>query len=214
MEKVFSAVGIMVFAALCGPAAAGVLSKAVIGGQVQQFTDDGRVTGCGVTLVAFEEKPFNGTSRLMFNGSFMFSNPVTGLMKGRVVSIPESVAKTGNITAATVKPLRTKMFWAKAQGEVATTVVEGQALKASDDPGYFVYLTPTLPLLAMVQAVLDGTPVQIGVNSAEVKYEMVMFGTVLMSDDHKTALRDCMGEWAKFLDGANGGATDSRATLK
>jgi hypothetical protein len=178
---------------------AGALSKAIIGGQVQQFLDDGRVTGCGVTLSALEEGTSARDVLHVFNGSFMMSSPVAGLMKGRASTITGAQVLSGNLNPASLKVQKTEMVWAKAQGAAATTVAPGQGIRKSDDPGYITYLTPLKPLLALVDAIHDATPIQIGLKSSAKAFDVVLFGKVDMPDDDKAALANCMREWAAHL---------------
>jgi hypothetical protein len=178
---------------------AGALSKALIGGQVQQFLDGGRVTGCGVTLSAIEEGASPSDLLKVFNGSFMMSSPFAGLMKGRASTITGAKVLGGDIGPGSIKVLKTEMVWIKAQGAEATTVSTGQNIRQSDDPGYIMYLTPMKPLLAMVDAIQDGTPIQIGMRASSQKFDAVLFGKVSMQDDEKAALANCIIEWAAYV---------------
>lgn len=178
---------------------AGTLSKAAIAGQVQQFLDDGRVTGCGVTLSAIEEGASPNDLLKVFNGSFMMSSPFAGLMKGRASTITGAKLLSQNVGPGSVKVLKTEMVWVKAQGAEATTVATGQSIRQSDDPGYIMYLTPIKPLLAMVDAIQNGTPIQIGMRASSQKFDVVLFGKVSMQDDEKAALANCITEWATYV---------------
>jgi hypothetical protein len=178
---------------------AGALSKALIAGQVQQFLDAGKVTGCGVTLSAIEEGSSPTDVLKVFNGSFMMSSPFAGLMKGRASTITGAKVLSGNIGPGSVKVQKTEVVWVKAQGSEATTISTGQSIRKSEDPGYIMYPTPIKPLLALVDAIQDGAPIQIGMRAFSQKSDAVLFGKVSMSDDDKAALANCITEWVAYV---------------
>ncbi len=187
------------FALCCGVSYAGVLSKASVGGQVQQFLSDGKVTSCGITLYALEEVKSPSDVLSVFNGAFMVAGPAGGLMKGRLATVSASQILAGNFDPAMLRPVKTEMVWLKAQGAEATMLSPGQKVLPSDDPGYITYLTPLPALVAVLSAVFEETPIQIGMKASDGKFDIVLFGKVVMSDEDKAALAACLREWKSNL---------------
>lgn len=168
-------------------------------GQVQQFLSDGKVSSCGVSLVAVEEITTAQDKPRVFQGSFMLAGPGGGLMKGRAATAPGDKLLSGAFNLTMLRPLKTERVWAKAQGSDATTVRPGERVQNSDDPGFIVYITPLAPLVALVSAVFDGTTIQIGTQAVGEKFEHVMYGKIVMSDDDREALATCLGEWKTYV---------------
>jgi hypothetical protein len=199
MGNLKQCMGLVFGVAFCLASHADTLRAATIAGQVQQFLKDGRVTGCGVTFSAIEVGNSPRDLLTVFNGSFMLSGPFGGLMKGWASSITGANVLAGNYGPDHLKPSKTLMVWAKAQGADATTIVPGQSIGKSDDPGYIMYLTPIKPLMALVDAIYEGTPVQMGMRTSAQKFDVVLFGKVAMPDEDKAALSNCITEWVAYV---------------
>lgn len=174
---------------------AGTISEAVISGQVQQFTDNGTVSGCGVVLVALETT--NGAPAVLqvFNGSFSLMGIKGGLVKGRGATISRKQALSGSPGANALKPQRTEGVWLKAPDSKATSILPGQAPLKSEDPGYVMYVADLQPLLAVSDAVLAGKPIQIGMKTAAINYEVILSGVVQLTDVQQSQFAQCLSDW-------------------
>jgi hypothetical protein len=172
-------------------ASAATLMPAMLGGQVQQFAENGKINGCGVTLFGVEQ---NQSGRaLVFNGSVVLFNSGAALVKGRVSEVDSKRLSSPTFGPTDLKTLLSKNFWMKAPLASATTPL-GAGIQKSEDKGYVLYGASLDAAFPIVQAVLDGEKIQIGFLTAGNKSEQVMFGVVSISDDEKEQLTICLRE--------------------
>lgn len=180
-------------------AGAGTVSEAVISGQVQQFTRDGAVSACGLVLVGLENAPLTSEAIQVFNGSYMIADIAGGMVKGRAATISGRNLAKGAAGFDSVKPVETAFVWLKAPGSKATSVMSGQSVMKSDDPGFISYMADFGPLIDFTVAVLDRKPVQIGFATKGAKYEVILAGVVKMSDPQLEQLQQCIAEWGEGM---------------
>lgn len=180
-------------------AAAGTVSEAAISGRVQQFTHEGSVSACGIVLAAIEVAPLTAESLHMFNGSYMLADIAGGMVKGRAATVSGKDVAKGAAGRSAVKPVETTFVWLKAPGSKATSVIDGQAVVKSSDPGYISYMADFKPLIDFTVAVLDRKPVQIGFTTKGTPYDVILAGVVQMSDPQLEQLQQCMAEWGEGM---------------
>ncbi|BAL24018.1 hypothetical protein [Azoarcus sp. KH32C] len=128
------------------PVSADTVREAALAGELQQFTTDGKVSACGVTISAIElvkTRPAPGDKLLVFNGSFMLYSLSGGLVKGRASEVQGADFLAGK---PNLHPREAAAYWLKAQGKPATSPAPGQGMQPSDDPAYKVYVTEFEPL--------------------------------------------------------------------
>lgn len=196
MKSLIAAVAVF---ASTSQALAGTVSEAAISGQVQQFTREGVVSACGLVLGAIESAPLTSQSLRMFNGSFMIVDIQGGMVKGRAATISGKDVARGAFGRDTVKPLETTFVWLKAPGSRATTVVKGQSVMKSDEPGFISYLTDLTPLTDFTAAVFERKPIQIGVTTKGASHDVVLAGVVQISDPQLEQLQQCIAEWGEVM---------------
>lgn len=176
---------------------AGSVSDAAIAGQVQQFIDAGEVTGCGVTLSAIELLSSPNQTAQVFNGGLSLIGPYGGLVKGKASTVAGKRLLAGDVSAARVQ--KTEMVWVKAPGAAATTVMEGQKIAHSDDPGFIMYAADIRALAAVLTAVQESKPIQIGMRTAGSKFDVILAGVVQLSEAQQLQLAQCTVEWAEHV---------------
>lgn len=196
---------------------AGTISEALISGQVQQFTDKGAVTGCGLVLVALEVVTGPSDVVQVFNGSYSLLGLNGGLVKGRGATITSKQVLAGNLGAKALKPQRTEGVWLKAPEAKATSIMQGQGLLKSDDPGYILYMAELRPLLALSDAVIAGKPIQIGLKTPARNYDVILSGVVQLTEAQHGQFAQCLSDWSASLnekykgDAPNDSGSDSQS---
>lgn len=182
---------------------AGTVSDALLSGQAQQFMNDGKVTGCGVTLSAIETSAGANQTAHVFHGSISVMGLAGGLVKGRVSTIPAKKLLAGDASALAIQAAQ--MVWVKAPGAPATALLPGQKVHQSEDRGYILYGAALPPLVDAMFAVQDGKPIQIGLRTAKVDYDVILAGVVEMSPAQQQQLAQCLGEFAAHVKQSEGG---------
>lgn len=181
---------------------AGTVADALLSGQVQQFMDGGKVTGCGVTLSAVETGVGPKQTAHVFHGSISVMGLTGGLVKGRVSTIPGKKLLAGDASALAIQAAQ--MVWVKAPGAPATALLPGQRVHQSEDRGYIVYVAALPPLVDTMFAVQDGKPIQIGMRTAKLDYDVILAGVVEMSPAQHEQLGQCLGEFAAHVKAGEG----------
>lgn len=176
---------------------AGTVADALLSGQVQQFMDDGQVTGCGVTLSAVETSAGVNQTAHVFHGSISVMGLTGGLVKGRVSTIPGKKLLAGDASALATQAAQ--MVWVKAPGAAATALLPGQKMNPSEDRGYIIYVASLPPLVKAMIAIQEGKPIQIGMRTAKVDYDVILAGVVEMSPAQQQQLAQCLGEFAAHV---------------
>jgi hypothetical protein len=190
-----------VAAALAGVTEAngGTLAKAEIAGQVQQFIDKGVVTGCGVVFTAFELPSSIDDVLQVFNGSYSLMDARGGLVKGRSSTVSARLVASGQMTPKSLKMQKTERVWFKAGGSNATAPIEGSAPLRSEDAGYVLYVAGLGELASITGAIIDKQPIQIGIKSSAKNYDVVLYGTVRLSDEDQAQLAQCLADWVEVM---------------
>lgn len=185
----------IVFALAVLPAltAAGSLLPAMLGGQVQQFTESGNVTGCGVTFYGTEKT--QAGPALVFNGSAVLFKTGLGLVKGRISEVDSKILYSNKFNLRDLNPLPTTSIWLKAPSSPAT--VPAGPVKDAEDKGYIIYGAKFDSVFPVIRSVLTGESIQMGFKVATKKSEQVLFGVVEISEEEQEQLRLCIGELAK-----------------
>ncbi len=168
------------------------LMPAMLAGQVQQFSESGKVNGCGVVLFGVEQPQVGRV--LVFNGSIVLFNSGTALIKGRVSEVDSKALASSAFNLRDLKPLRSTNLWMKAPSTKATAPV-AFGIRESEDKGYIVYGAGLDTAFPVVQAVIDGEKIQVGFLTAGNKSEQALFGVVSLSGDEKEQLTNCMREF-------------------
>lgn len=180
-------------------AVAGTVLEAAIGGQVQQFTREGAISACGLTLTALESAPLTSDVLQVFNGSYMIVDIAGGMVKGRAATVRGKDVARGAVGRDTIRPAETTFVWLKAPGSKATAVMEGQSVTMSEDPGYIRYMADFRSLIDFTVAVMDRKPVQIGFTTKGSQYDVILAGVVKMSDPQLEQLQQCIAEWGEGM---------------
>lgn len=180
-------------------AVAGTVSEAAISGEVQQFIREGAISACGIDLVAFESTPQTPSSIRAFNGSYVIVDLAGGIVKGRAATVRGSDDSNVSARRYAVKPVETTFVWLKAPGSKATSVIDGQSVTKSEDPGFITYLADFKSLMEFTVAVLDRKPVQIGFTTKGAQYDVILAGVVKMSDPQLEQLQQCIAEWGESM---------------
>lgn len=175
---------------------AGTVHEALMRGQVQQFTDKGVVSACGLVIAAVEQGAASATKLHIFNGSYMLADFRGGMVKGRAAVTSGKSVASGALDEGSIRVEATNFVWLKARGKRATALIEGQKIHKANEPGYIMYLTDLEALLELTSAVIDGEPIQIGMQMAKMNHEVILSGTVLLSKNELEQLTQCMTEWA------------------
>lgn len=193
MARRFPVVGAAVLAASVFPllplqARAGTVEQANIFADVQMQVKDGELQGCGFRLKGLSELTPQTKSALVIDMSVnVYSNSV-GLMKGGAVQVEVVSASPG---ASKNRPV-TK-FWAKVSGQSPTAPLNGKAIPA-ETKGYMLYGVETKKAFELFDAVLEGTPLMLGVQLNGESVDRIYSGTVRVSDSDKAQAQQCISE--------------------
>ncbi|WP_290901186.1 hypothetical protein [Aquabacterium sp.] len=201
MKVWMAACSLLAFAAI--ECRADTVADALLSGQVQQFMDDGSITGCGVVLSAVETGVGANQTAHVFHGSISVMGLTGGLVKGRVSTIPGKKLLAGDASALAIQAAR--MVWVKAPGAPATALLPGQRVHQSEDRGYILYGAALPPLVDVMFAVQDGKPIQIGMRTAKANYDVILAGVVEMSPAQQQQLAQCLGEFVAHVNRSEGG---------
>jgi len=169
------------------------LKEAMIGGEIQQYMNNGTIDACGVVLFAIETQAATSPKELLgFNGSITVQNNV-GMLKGRAVSLTNPSFRKKNETSVP-KPLETKNIWMKVANLKATTPLSSFPLQNSEDPGYMLYGTSLDDALPLLFNIIHKRPMQIGTRISGNKFDSVLYGKVDISDADIKQLDNCLKE--------------------
>lgn len=152
-------------------------------GQPLQYLRDGAVNGCGIRIIAVEV-----ADNLSTEASEVSVNLYDG---GRAVvkAIAYAPLARGN---QSVKTLKVKSAWARAPGSTATRAL-GQT-SYGDDNRSLLYATELMGALAILQAQVEGKPVQISVQREREERYRVLSGVVPLSLPEQEQLKACISE--------------------
>mgnify|MGYP000104757861 CR=1 FL=1 len=171
---------------------AAALSEGMFVGQIQQFIDDGKVSGCGVTISAVETPTQPGGTLNVFNGSISLMNAGGGLVKGRAAKTDAARMLKGEFSVKDITPLPTEFVWLKGHKSNATENSAASKVQRSDDPGYIIYGADFDSITGVFDSILDQAPIQVGVRAKNAKYDTVLFGAVKISNAERDQLLSCL----------------------
>lgn len=179
---------------------AGTLLEGKLAGMVQQFTNNGETSGCGVGISAVELPTGNPSGQLLiFNGSFSIQGPLGGIVKGRASEMPAKIAASGKATLKDVQSRETANIWMKAPGVPATSPIKNGEVEKSEDAGYLVYVSDFESVMGLVKAVMARQSIQVGMRIKGQNYDRGLFGVVKLSDAEANQFEQCIGEWAASI---------------
>jgi hypothetical protein len=184
---------------ICTSASGATLTKAIVKGTVQQFTDNGAISGCGLTVVALQIPDSHQGQISLFNGSFSLLGMAGGIVKGRAAEVDAAIVRAGKIEPKSIKPLQTTYVWMRAPGSEVTMPVAGTSLGKSEDPGYLIYVSNLQSVLGLLDAVQERKAIQLGTRVKGQTADQALYGVVDLSDDDLEQLTLCVQDWSKVV---------------
>jgi hypothetical protein len=173
---------------LCGIANAGTVYQAAIVVSPQMQMREGEVHGCGFQLKSLPKNVWGEKAAVMLDVSLNLYSDFYGGMKGGALQIGLTGATRGNR-----KTLPISNFWLKAEGQKATTPIDGKVMPANDF-GYMLYLSDFPHVADLFYAVLEGKEVSLGVHVKSESVERIYVGVPSMEDAEKAQSNQCMVE--------------------
>ena len=178
-------------------AAAGPVTEVNFLGQPLQYTKQGAVDGCGVRLVGITA-PVPGVKKVhTLDVSFNVANPGGGIVKGGLMTLSVQALAARKLDQAVEVPI--KGLWLKAPGSPATTPAEGKVLRAVTHKHALMYGARLPPVLALIEAMQEGKPIQVGFRVSADDMDHVFFGKVEMTDAETAQFTQCYSEWIGAL---------------
>ncbi len=182
---------------------AGPVTEVMMSGQPLQYTKDGRITGCGVRIVAVAEPPTIPGTFEMLDVSFNVADPGIGLVKGGASSV--TYKDLQNRKKGPPRAIRT--IWIKRPGKTATQPLDGRYRSSPTDKGALLYGTDLGVATDLMDAVMEAdAEVQIGLTRVGEDLERIYYGKVKLSDSERKQLIACFLEWSKAFVEANSDA--------
>ena len=169
-------------------ARAGTVEQASIFADLQMQMKDGQLQGCGFRLKGLSELTPQTKSTIVLDVSFNVYANAVGLMKGGAIQIEVVSTAPG---ATKNRPI-TK-FWVKVNGRPPTTPLNGKTFPA-ETKGYLLYGLEFKKVFELFDAVLEGTPLMVGVQVTGEPVDRIYSGTVSVSDPDKAQAKQCVAE--------------------
>lgn len=91
-------------------------------------------------------------------------------------------------------------FWLKAPGGAVTRPANGKPLTTSAHKHGLMYATRLEPILALITAMQEDQPMQVGFYVISQSMEVVFFGKVQLTDAETAQFSQCFMEWSDALD--------------
>jgi Ni,Fe-hydrogenase III small subunit len=179
------------------PATAGPLTEVDLSGQALQYTKAGSIDGCGIRLVGISSPVPGVKSVSVLDVSFNVVNPGAGLVKGGLMDLPVQALVAGDMTKTSEVPI--KMLWLRVPGSKATVPAGGKVLPAMSHKQALMYTTTIEPVLALIGAVHDRVPVQIGFHVTSTDVEAIYFGRIQMEKADLQQFAQCYTEWSDAM---------------
>lgn len=156
---------------------------AQITGQPLQYMREGVLTGCGLRIVAVvvNDDLSTDASEVSVN----FDDNGNALFK----AVAYAQFAPGKPAP---RPIKVESAWARAPGSPATLAI-GPSY-AGDDKLSLLYPTDLASALAVLKAQLDGTPVQLSVQSTGQPNYKILAGAVALTAPEQAQLRTCVTE--------------------
>ena len=152
-------------------------------GQPLQYLRDGAVNGCGIRMIAVEVADNLSTE----------ASEVSINVYDRGRAIVKAIAYAPLVQGDRVpKTLKVNAAWARAPGSNATRAL-GQT-GYGDDKRSLLYATDLGGALAILQAQIQGKPVQVSVQREGEKSYRILSGVVLMTRQEQEQLQVCVAE--------------------
>lgn len=183
--------GILV--ALASTAHAGPLAEIAMVGQPLQYTEAGKVNGCGIRVVG-TTTPLAGVPDVhVVDASFNLFLPATGMVKGglRTTAVAKFLRGEG---LANAKPVAITAIWFKAPGREITKPLTGPQLGSPVDKGALMYATAPAQVLELVQAVQNKETIQVGFAVKQRGLDQTYFGRVELSESELVQMAQCFGD--------------------
>ena len=182
-------------AALVGQIAqAGTIEQAYIFGDPQMQVKAGAVVGCGYRLKGMPKDTALSKPFILLDTSFnLYANGLELLKGGAMLMSPK---KDGQLGQPVNKPING--FWLMA-GDGPPTAPVGNKVLAAEDRGYLLYGITVGASTALFAAILDGSPVTVGVRIKGEPIDRIYAGVVNVSDADKQQHQQCMTRLLKRL---------------
>jgi len=126
-----------------------------------------------------------------FDVSFNIFRPLTGMLKGG--GFVAGVGSQGQ-SRQPKKNYRPRQLWIKVAGHPAPQPAKGVVLDGRDPPESIMYGAAAAEVLVLFTTVLQGDPVQVGLQFPNESNERVFHGLVRLSESESTQLRQCLDE--------------------
>lgn len=165
--------------------------EAMMVGEPLIYGKDGKLTGCGIRVIAMDEVPKAGAVVLVIDSSIQLDMKLAGMMVKFVAS------RTAMVDGAPVVRSRPAIdsAWFRADGFTPTNPREGRTLPTMEPPGGVLYVTVNLKNdLEIMLAMLMGKTVELRVKLKGASGDTVRFGKVVMSDAEATRVQSCLDD--------------------
>ena len=172
---------------------AGTVEQATLVAEPQMQVKDGAVQGCGYRLKAIPSSLAGLTSVVVLDTSFNLYESGLGLLKGGALQIP---IKEGKPSQATSKQIES--FWLKVQSEKPTKARSGKVV-AAETKGYLLYGVSVADVSKLFGAIVEGTPITVGVRIKGESIDRIYVGAAQLSDQDKEQGSQCLDDLIKQM---------------
>lgn len=159
-------------------------------GQVQMHVENGQVKSCGVRVIVVAER--NSKQEIMgIDTSVNVAYPGFGTVKGLV-----SQGTLDKYEKGELKRLKLHSIWFRNPSGLTTTPVNDKYLDSPETPKAIIYPTQLNSAIEIIDAVLEGKVIQLGIRLENQDYDRIYFGQVAMLEQEKLQLAQCLKDWS------------------
>jgi hypothetical protein len=157
------------------------------------FVDSGgQITACGLRVFGIETLPPPSEQHRTIDISILLGQETVtrgvGLVKASSMTATAAALKAGQ----PLRALRVTDGWLRVPGSARTTPRDGKPMPDEADPNVLRYLADATTLFAVVDAALEGKPIEASVVRAEQTVHPVYRGTLAMDPKAQRQFVDCV----------------------
>lgn len=157
------------------------------------FVDSGgQVTACGLRVFGVEPLPPPSAQHRTIDVSILLGQETVtrgvGLVKASSMTASAAALQAGQ----PLRALRVTDGWLRVPGGARTTPRDGKPMADEADPNVLRYLADATTLFAVVDAALDGKPIEVSVVRAEQATHPVYRGTLVMEPQAQRGFVACV----------------------
>jgi hypothetical protein len=165
--------------------------EATLVGQPLIYAKEGKLTGCGIRVLAMDEAPKAGVAVLLIDSSIQLNMNVAGMM---VKFVASRAAMVNGEPVVRSRPV-VERAWFRADGLTPTSARDGLMMPTSEPPGGVLYVTTSLKNdMSILLAMLNGKTVEMGAKLQGESGDTVRFGKVVLSEAEAGRVQSCLDD--------------------